>query len=596
MTSSLARALVLICAGWWFFGNAASCRGQQTEADAKLVETINAAAEKGNPVKQCALGSIYFSSKLGVAQDYAKAVYWLRKAAEQGYDEAQHNLGVCYYNGEGVAKDYTESAKWFRKAAEQTYAPAQNNLGVCYARGEGLAKDAAKAVEWWRKSAVHGYAASQYNLGVCYADGEGVAMDAGEAVKWFRKAGDQGYAKAQHRLGFCYHDGLGVAKDYFESAKWYRKAAEHGDAVAQYNLGVYYDNGAVPAKDHAEAVKWYRKAAEQGYAPAQHNVGSCYYNGDCVAKDSAEAAKWWRKAADQGEAKDQCLLGLFHFKGDGVAKDYVQAYKWLILSAAQGNADASKARGILENSQMTREQISEGQRLAREFKPRQDPGPGLNVSGPDIAAMRPEVSGTGFLISEDGYLVTNEYLVKDAGQVRLVTQLGLIAARVVKVDAANDLAILKAEGNFHALPVASSRGVKLGAMAATVGFPNIGLQGFAPKLAKGEIASLAGALDDPRHFQISAPIQPGNSGGALVDARGNVIGVVVAKLSQEAALATSGQLAENVNYAVKSSFLLSFLESLPEVTAKLKEPNTRERKFEEVVKEAQEAAALVLVY
>jgi len=134
------------------------------------------------------------------------------------------------------------------------------------------------------------------------------------------------------------------------------------------------------------------------------------------------------------------------------------------------------------------------------------------------------------------------------------------------------------------------------AEAATVGFPNIGLQGLAPKLAKGEVASLAGAQDDPRHFQISAPIQPGNSGGALVDERGNVIGVVVAKLSQQATLATSGQLAENVNYAVKSSFLLSFLEALPAATAKLKEPNSRERKFEEVVKEAQEAAALVLVY
>ena len=133
-------------------------------------------------------------------------------------------------------------------------------------------------------------------------------------------------------------------------------------------------------------------------------------------------------------------------------------------------------------------------------------------------------------------------------------------------------------------------------MAATVGFPNVGLQGFAPKLAKGEIASLAGAQDDPRHFQISAPIQPGNSGGGLVDEHGSVIGVVVAKLSQKAALATSGQLAENVNYAVKSSFLLSFLESLPDVAAKLKEPNPRGRKFEDVVKEAQEAAALVIVY
>jgi len=66
-------------------------------------------------------------------------------------------------------------------------------------------------------------------------------------------------------------------------------------------------------------------------------------------------------------------------------------------------------------------------------------------------------------------------------------------------------------------------------------FPDIGLQGFAPKLAKGEIASLSGAGDDPRYFQISAPVQPGNSGGALVDELGNVIGIVSAKLDASAA-------------------------------------------------------------
>ena len=71
---------------------------------------------------------------------------------------------------------------------------------------------------------------------------------------------------------------------------------------------------------------------------------------------------------------------------------------------------------------------------------------------------------------------------------------------------------------------------------------------------------------------------------------------VSAKLSARAALAASGALPENVNYAVKSSFLLSFLESLPEVSAKLKEANTKERKFEDVVKAAEQAAVLVLVY
>ena len=90
-----------------------------------------------------------------------------------------------------------------------------------------------------------------------------------------------------------------------------------------------------------------------------------------------------------------------------------------------------------------------------------------------------------------------------------------------------------------------------------------GCRGSRPKLAKGEIASLSGAGDDPRYFQISVPVQPGNSGGALVDERGNVVGVVSAKLSTPAALASSGSLPENVNYAVKSSFLLGLLESVP---------------------------------
>jgi S1-C subfamily serine protease len=167
---------------------------------------------------------------------------------------------------------------------------------------------------------------------------------------------------------------------------------------------------------------------------------------------------------------------------------------------------------------------------------------------------------------------------------------------MIQTDAANDLALLKAGGQFASLPITPSRKVRLGSTVATVGFPDPGLQGFSPKLAKGEIAALAGAGDDVRYFQISVPVQPGNSGGALVDEHGNVVGIVSAKLSAKAALESSGTLPENVNYAVKSSFLLSFLESVPEVSAKLKDPLTMERKFEDVVKSAQDAAVLVLVY
>jgi S1-C subfamily serine protease len=208
----------------------------------------------------------------------------------------------------------------------------------------------------------------------------------------------------------------------------------------------------------------------------------------------------------------------------------------------------------------------------------------------------PTASGTGFFITDDGYLITNYHVVKDATKVRLVTSAGTIASKVVQVDQANDIALLKADGQFEPLPIVSSRTAQLGSTVATIGFPDPSLQGYSPKLAKGEIASLAGIQDDSRYFQISVPVQPGNSGGALVDDLGNVIGIVSAKLDESVALAASGALPENVNYAVKSSLILSFLESAPAVSAKLKTPNTAVEPFSDVVKSAQGAAVLVLVY
>jgi S1-C subfamily serine protease len=76
-------------------------------------------------------------------------------------------------------------------------------------------------------------------------------------------------------------------------------------------------------------------------------------------------------------------------------------------------------------------------------------------------------------------LISNYHVVKDATKVRLLTGAGLIDAKVVQVDAANDLALLKADGKFSSLPISSSRSAQLGGTVATVGFPDIGLQGFA---------------------------------------------------------------------------------------------------------------------
>src|SRR6266853_1450322 len=152
-----------------------------------------------------------------------------------------------------------------------------------------------------------------------------------------------------------------------------RAGADKGDAKAQYELGRAFFSGTLGvAKDEAEAVKWFRKAAEQNVADAQFSLGVCYANGRGVTKDDAEAVKWFRKAAEQNFADAQYNLGVCYDSGEGVAKDEVEAYKWWLLAAGQGNDDAKYNMTIVENK-MSREQIAEGQRLARDFKPRKVP-------------------------------------------------------------------------------------------------------------------------------------------------------------------------------------------------------------------------------
>jgi len=348
------------------------------------------------------------------------------------------------------------------------------------------------------------------------------------------------------------------------------------------------------AKDYLEAARWWRKAADQDYAPAQYQFGLCYYAGYGVEQDYAESVKWWSKASERGNAQAQYNLGCCYFYGYGADKNLVLADKWLNIASAAGNENARRLLPKV-GELMSSGQLAMAQHSIRDFKPIPSAEAGASAAGGNAADASPAASGTGFFITDDGFLVTNNHVVKDAAHIYLVTGAGRVAASLVKTDAQHDLALLKAEGSFKPLPVIASGTVPLGATVATIGYPNIRLQGQSPKLAKGEIAALSGAHDDPRFFQISVPLQPGNSGGALVDGRGNVVGIVSAKLDANAALLTSGALPENVNYAVKSSYLLTFLDSVPELAGKLKVPDTGPRGFEDVVKSAEHATVLVLV-
>lgn len=246
-------------------------------------------------------------------------------AADLDDPAEQYKRGEQYYRGDGVIQDYAEALQWYMKAAEQELPEAWNRVGDIYRNGQGVEQDYAEAVKWYRKAADEGNSDAQNSLASMYFNGYGVAQNYGVALKWFQKSAKRGNIEAQNSMGNIYRDGLGVQQDFEEALKWYQKSADQGNADAQNSLGNMYYNQEAAAQDpagagllnkvknvfgkkkdpaqlnYAEAAKWYLKAAEQGNADAQQRLGDMYEEGLGVEQNDEEAWKWHQKASEQGK-------------------------------------------------------------------------------------------------------------------------------------------------------------------------------------------------------------------------------------------------------------------------------------------------------
>ncbi|WP_372623733.1 S1C family serine protease [Falsiroseomonas sp.] len=186
--------------------------------------------------------------------------------------------------------------------------------------------------------------------------------------------------------------------------------------------------------------------------------------------------------------------------------------------------------------------------------------PGAPPPGPPAGTGRTLSTGTGFVIAP-GRALTNHHVVNECRGLRLRNAAGTEApVRVLASDRERDLALLEVPENVGP-PLAFRRegSLRRGEGVVTYGFPLAGLLSSGPTLTTGEISALAGLGDNQRQFQISAPVQPGNSGGPLLDMAGNVVGVIVSKLNAQRVAQRTGDIPQNVNFAVKGSEALEFL-------------------------------------
>jgi S1-C subfamily serine protease len=195
---------------------------------------------------------------------------------------------------------------------------------------------------------------------------------------------------------------------------------------------------------------------------------------------------------------------------------------------------------------------------------------GIGKLGYTVRTMDPRrpldaPQGTAFVIDAGGWLLTAAHVVGTQREATVTLNGKRLIADVFKADAQADLALLKLR---EAPPAGTSvlrfrpaaKPAQLGEEVSTLGYPLSRLLGNSVRMSRGLLSATAGLRDDPRELQVSAEIQPGSSGGPLLDRDGNVIGVIVKTLNPQAvARASGGALPQNVNFAVKGAPVLDFI-------------------------------------
>ena len=206
MPQRLAQALIVMLA---LMGGATTSiakttvKAEVSVTSGKKTLVVMAMAKNGDANAQCDLGVMYFTGN-GLTKNVQKAVYWTQKAADQGHLMAITNMGYAYLNGIGVTQDYGRARMAYEVAANRGYAHAQSDLGAMYFKGLGVPKDETIARQWFEKSANQGFARAQDNLAILIGGGEDdfplKSYDLVTSAMWAILANNQGFGYADEHL------------------------------------------------------------------------------------------------------------------------------------------------------------------------------------------------------------------------------------------------------------------------------------------------------------------------------------------------------------------------------------------------------------
>ncbi len=337
-------------------------------------------------------------------------------------------------------------------------------------------------------------------------------------------------------------------------------AAIHTEPCINDRLGP--DSGELP--EASELGRW---LTARGDLDARASLKDWYHCGAGIPQDQGKAATYQPTPGLRGNRGEQYTLDRSNATKPGLLRNMQEPTAWYGNAKEQGLA---KARYSLVTVPASGRGLARNQDVADYTAGRQQNGHGRASS----VGVRQEPSseqwegvsmGTAWPIAS-GYVVTNNHVISQSNDVVLITTSGQqIRAWAVIRDEASDIALLEVSDSYKlppALPLATSQ-PQLGTSVFTVGFPRIDVMGSTPKLSDGVISDVNGLDGDPGSYQTTVPIQPGNSGGPLLNMRGEVVGVVRSMLGMTDETHDRILVLKNASCARKIEFVKELSALLP---------------------------------